>query len=74
MISTMADAKKKPRGRPRGRAVSKVIQATVEPALFDALDVLSHSTRRTKNAELVLAIEAHLKAAGLWPPASPAGD
>ena len=56
------------RGRPPGRKEALVIQARVSRALFDALEALATQTRRTKNAELVLALESHLQAAGLWPP------
>lgn len=45
------------------------IQARVEPALYKALEELAKRTRRTKNAELVLALEEHLRRNQLWPPA-----
>lgn len=67
MIACMPKPNKK-RGRPQGRQETEVVQARVSPQLYAALDQLSAQTRRTKNAELVLALEAHLKAAGLWPP------
>jgi hypothetical protein len=65
-------ASKKPkRGRPPGRQTTVVIQARVSPALGDALDQLAAQTRRSKNTEMVLALEEHLKKAGLWPPPAP---
>ena len=58
------------RGRPAGRKEAQVIQARVGQELFDALAALCSQTRRSKNTELVLALESHLKTAGLWPPKS----
>lgn len=66
----MAPERKKKPGRPKGRVPSVSIQARVSPELHRALEQLAAKTRRTRNAELVLALEAHLAASGLWPPAS----
>lgn len=73
-MSVMApERKKKKPGRPKGRIPSVSIQARVPPALHHALEQLAAKTRRTRNAELVLALEAHLAAAGMWPPARQEG-
>lgn len=64
---TMSERKRKP-GRPKSAPPDLiVIQARVSPDLHAALEAAAASGRRTKNAELVLALEEHLKALGLWP-------
>lgn len=70
MLSAVAEKPKKPgkRGRPPGRKETFVIQARVEWPLYEALEKLSAETRRTKNAELVLALEQYLQGLGKWPP------
>ncbi len=71
MIETMARNKKTTgRGRPKGIKPTETIQARVSPELYAALDKLIATTRRSKNTELVLALEEHLRAAGLWPPSA----
>jgi predicted HicB family RNase H-like nuclease len=62
----MASEKKPKRGRPPGRKESMVVQARVSPELHAALEKLAQQNRRTKNAELILALEKHLEEAGLW--------
>lgn len=73
-MQVMADNRKTDsgRGRPRGRKETEPIQARVSPELYEALQVLTARTRRTKNVELVLALEKHLAGYGLWP--QPATD
>lgn len=72
MLTTMPrNTKPSGRGRPKGAKPTESIQARVDPALYEALEKLSKRTRRTKNAELILALEEHLRQAGLWPPAAP---
>jgi len=56
------------RGRPKGGKPTESIQARVSLELHAALEKLTAQTRRTKNVELVLALEEHLRRAGLWPP------
>ncbi len=68
MIETMARKKSAGRGRPKGVKPTEAIQARVSPALYAALEALVAETRRTKNVELVLALEEHLRRAGKWPP------
>jgi len=41
-------------------------------ALMAALEVLCERNRRTKTAEIEMALEKHLAEAGLWPPTPPA--
>jgi hypothetical protein len=71
----MLDMANKPksggRGRPPGRKATYVIQARVPQPIWDALGALVRKTRRTKNVELVLALERHLADAGLLPPPGP---
>lgn len=63
-------AKKKPPPPPRQPTTraGKTLFVYVEGALRDALDALCEQTRRSLTAEVSLALEAHLRAAGLWPP------
>ena len=70
MIATMAPSNPKGRGkgRPKGRKPSVSIQLRVPPELADQLEKLAARTRRTRNQEAILALEAHLEAADLWPP------
>lgn len=66
--------RKKPRkpGRPAtGRKQTVTIQARVSPELHAALETMCATTRRTKNVEMVIALEAHLAAAGVWPGGKP---
>ncbi len=44
-----------------------VIQARVAPALYDAIASLATANHRSKNSELVVALESHLKILGLMP-------
>lgn len=68
MTLTMSERKRKP-GRPRTSPPDLiVIQAKVTPALHAALERAASRLRRTKNAEMVIALENHLKALGLWSP------
>ncbi len=53
--------------RPKGPD-RRAVNYRLPPALLDALDKLIEQTRRTATAEVEIALEAHLKAAGLWPP------
>ena len=61
---TMATPNRRGPGRPRGRKKTLVIQARVDQALHDVLAALALENHRSKNAELVVALEAHAKAAG----------
>ena len=73
----MAERKKPARkpGRPAtGREPHAPLQLWVSPELYAAFEEMLARTRRTKNVELIIALEAHLKAAGLWPPQRPASE
>lgn len=63
-------AKKKP-GRPPGRRPTIALQARIPEEMHQALGRLAEHTRRTRNTELVIALEKHLKAEGFWPPEPP---
>jgi hypothetical protein len=73
MIAAMTDKKKKP-GRPKGRKETIVVQARAEPLMHEALERLAQQNRRTKNTEMLIALENHLRAAGLWPPPQEGAD
>lgn len=64
----MADKKPSKRGRPRIRAATVVIQVRVTPEMGRALSELARQSRRSRNTELVIALEDRLKANNLWPP------
>ena len=62
MVATMAPNTNKPgKGRPMGRRPSTSIQARVPPAIADQLAKLAERNRRTRNQELIIALEKHLK-------------
>jgi hypothetical protein len=68
----MAEKPKGKRGRPAGRREAVPIQLRIPPELFEALKQLIGGTRRSKNAEMMLALEKHLADHGLWQrPADP---
>jgi hypothetical protein len=54
--------------RHKGKLLGVRLPADLESALRES----AASNRRTLTAEMVLAIEAYLQAAGLWPPGSKA--
>lgn len=59
-------------GRPRVHKTPRVfIQARVTAELRQALQELADANRRTRGAELILAIENHLKASGRLPSPPP---
>ncbi len=61
-------AKKKPRkGRPPLDETRVSVQLRLNEGLLEAFDRLASANSRTRNAEVALALQAHLKAAGLWP-------
>jgi hypothetical protein len=64
MLGIMA-AKKPTRGRPRGRKPTVVVQARCSPQVHAALEALAERNKRTKNAELLIALEKHLRDAGV---------
>jgi hypothetical protein len=67
-------AKKKPRkGRPPLDEVRVSVQLRLNQDLLDAFDHLAADNSRTRNAEVALALQAHLRAAGRWP-LTPKGD
>lgn len=64
----MLSAMSKKRG-PKGSGRQGIPTTVYLPAdLRQALDQCAQGNRRTLTAEVMLAVEAHLKAAGLWPP------
>jgi hypothetical protein len=65
MLGTMSEKKPK-RGRPKGRQTTVVVQARVSPEMHAALEKLAERNRRTKNTEMIIALEKHLQEAGLW--------
>jgi hypothetical protein len=65
MLDTMSEKKHK-RGRPKGRQITVVVQARVSPKMHAALEKLAEQNRRTKNTEMIIALEKHLHEAGLW--------
>lgn len=68
MVATMAPEKKPSRkGRPKGRLPTKAIQVRAPLDLADALDALAKDSHRTRNQELILAIENHLRQSGRMP-------
>lgn len=68
--------KKKPESgakRPKPTRTGVPLHVWLDPALRQAIDCLAAQTRRSLTTEVTMALESHLKAAGLWPPAdSPA--
>jgi precorrin-6B methylase 2 len=71
MIATMS--KKKGPGRPKTRPAGYVVvQARVPPELNAALESAAALGRRTKNAELIIALEERMQRLKLWAPTSPA--
>jgi hypothetical protein len=68
-------AKKKPKSdadnRPKPNRRGKPLHVWLDPALRDLLDALAARTRRSLTTEVTIALEAHLTAAGLWPPPAP---
>jgi hypothetical protein len=52
----------------------KPLNVWLEADVRDALDALLVQTRRSLTSEVSIALENHLKAAGLWPPPSSAPD
>jgi hypothetical protein len=46
----------------------KSLYVYLDPSLRNALDALADRTRRSVTPELAMALEEHLKEAGLWPP------
>lgn len=73
-MQLMAEPKKKkgkngsPRRKPPQRT-GKPLHVWLDPPLRDALDTLLTQTRRSLTTEVSIALEEHLKKAGLWPPA-----
>lgn len=62
----MTQEPKRGRGRPPGRqGVSLHVRISAE--MKAALDALSDRNRRPLTTEVEIALEAHLKEAGLWP-------
>ena len=56
--------------RPKGERKRRAVSYRLPENLLDQLDKLTDETRRTATAELEIALEAHLAAAGLWPPSA----
>jgi predicted DNA-binding protein len=60
------DAKKK-NGKKKPARSGKPLHVWIPAELRDALDALSEKTRRHLTSEVVIALENHLAANGLWP-------
>lgn len=59
----MKPKKRKP-GRPKGRTPTRAIQVRAPLEMADALARLAQKTKRTRNQELVIALEKHLRDQG----------
>ena len=46
----------------------KPLHVWLDPVLRDAIEALAERSRRTLTMEVSIALEKHLKEAGLWPP------
>lgn len=57
------DARKKP------NRTGKPINVWVDRELFDAFELYCRKNRRTKTAEIEIALEERLKSVGMWSPA-----
>jgi hypothetical protein len=67
MMSVTMAKKRKP-GRPKTSPDDLVVvQARVTPAMHAALEEAAALGRRTKNSELIIALEKHLESLNLWP-------
>ena len=66
-MATMTKKRKSKIGRPPGPPNSPVTVRYLD-SLIEALDELVRRNRRTRTIELTIALENHLKEAGLWPP------
>lgn len=68
MNATMTEEKKPKRGRPKGAEETKALQMRVTISLYEALSKLAKKHRRTRNKELMVALESHLQAFDALPP------
>ena len=64
-------AKKPTRGRPPAPEKTTSVGFRATDSIIEALDILAAQNRRSRATEILLAVEAHLKAAGLWSPPTP---
>jgi hypothetical protein len=72
---TMARKRPKPdAGKAPQARTGLPLHVYLEPALRQALDQLAARSRRSVTAEVSIALENHLKEAGLWPPAAKGGE
>lgn len=64
----MANSKKsnEPK-RPKPARTGVPLHVWIDPRLRRAMDLLAAQTRRSLTTEVTMALESHLKAAGLWP-------
>jgi predicted transcriptional regulator len=60
--------RKKPAGRKRERGEVATIMVEVSLDLKAAIEALSRKNRRTRTAELTIALEEYLTKHGFWPP------
>src|SRR4051794_35774659 len=73
MMLGMAKRKTRPKAgdtppRKAPQRSGKPLNVWLDAALRDAIDLLLTRTRRTLTTEVSIALEEHLKKAGLWPP------
>jgi hypothetical protein len=68
MLASMSKPKK--RGRPKKEYPASVpTSIRFPPDYLSALQALAERNHRSLTGELLVALDAHLRAAGLWPPA-----
>lgn len=58
--------------KPKPNRTGVPLYVYVPPEIRSAIDELAERNRRPLTSEVLIALEAHLKAAGLWPPKKPA--
>jgi hypothetical protein len=68
MFATMSSMSKPRKKQPAGRQTPVPVSVRMSPAHLDALREAKDRTHRTVSSEILVAIEAHLAALGLWPP------
>lgn len=58
---------KKPKGRPKGRRPAVAVQVRMPPDVSAAIESLAAKNHRTRNGEIMIAVEKHLRDEGVWP-------
>lgn len=65
MVATMASDKNKKKGRPKGSKPAKAFQIRAPLDLYQALERAAERNRRTKNQEMLVALEKYLREQGI---------